>query len=114
MKYALIALIYLVLVILASVIPNPISGESTNYFIHFLEFFILSSLVYLAAKHYKRKSPYLVAILASSFFAVLTEVLQGFISFRTFNPLDSLAGILGSLLILILKLKPKKGVWIKI
>jgi len=112
MKYALIALVYLVLVILASIIQNPIPGEGTNYALHFIEYVILSFLIYLAVKN--KKNPYFIAIVISSFFAIFTEILQVFISFRTFNPLDSLAGILGSLLILILKFRPKRGIWVKL
>ena len=113
MKYLLVTLVYLILIFIATVVNNPISSESTNYFLHFVEFAILSFLIYFTAKQYTKK-PYFYAIGITSLLAVLTEVIQIFISARTFNLLDSLAGIIGSFLILILKIKQRKKIFINI
>ena len=103
MNYLVITIIYLIVIIGAAIIPNPIKGEGINYVLHSIEFFIFSALIFLTATHYKKKSPYILAIGISFISVIFIETIQSFISYRTFNLIDILAGILGSLLILIKK-----------
>ncbi len=92
-------LAYLVIVVLAAVIPNPISGVGVNYFLHGVEYFILATLSLRFFKHFKVKKSYLFAIILTLAVVVSLESLQIFLSYRKFNFYDIIAGLVGTLFV---------------
>ncbi len=108
MKQIFSLIVFFMLVILLAVIPNPISGVAVNYFLHFIEFSVISYVLLLIAKSQNRKNSFFMAVATAIIISVVLEIIQVFIPFRTFNPLDILAGAMGSFVILILKVKHKK------
>ena len=104
--WALVA-VYIVLIIFAS----SYTGLSKQFIsandkiLHFIEFFILSLILFLAFKASGAKYPYVLAILIAISLGILTELIQIYVPGRSFSIYDIIADILGAVTILIIKLK---------
>lgn len=106
--YAILALVYVILIFIASLISgfggiNIFSHNKAMYFLHFIEFGVLGLLLFMVFYCYGSKNPYLLTFSTAIAIAVLSEVVQLFVSYRTFNPLDIASdgiGVLAALLII--------------
>ncbi len=104
MRHWILFIIYLSVVIVIALTPNPLKDIASNnqqYLLHAFEYFILSVLALNVMFYHNSKHPYRNAILISILIAVFTEFLQIFLTYRTFNPIDILFDTLGSFFVLI-------------
>jgi glycopeptide antibiotics resistance protein len=96
--WLLLGLAYIILILTVSLIRVPevdvISFESRDKFIHFLMYFIL---VAWFAQLYEKNSQRLIILLGAISLGMLTEVLQGMTSYRSFDYWDELANSAGAI-----------------
>jgi VanZ family protein len=101
--YTALTLAYLGVMLVMAVMPLPGIGASTNtsmYFLHALEFFILAVLLFGFFSSFKPGHPYLFTLLLILAIGMLTETMQLFVSYRSFSLLDLLADFVGGSFIL--------------
>ena len=96
-----ITIVYVSIISILALIPNPVTGQGTNYILHIAEFFILSLFIFKIFEEIKYA--YVLAILLSLLINIIVESSQILISYRTFSVYDILAGLIGSSLILTLE-----------
>jgi VanZ family protein len=85
----------------ASVRENPLTQGFGSYVMHFLEFFILATLVLRV--YYPARYCFSLAISVSFLFALSDEFHQLFVPGRTFSLFDLAADFLGSLFVIVFK-----------
>ena len=104
--FLLITLAYVLLILIASFMPAPdyriFSSNNWMYFWHFVEYLILSLLLFMTLFHYGADNPHLVTFTLAILVAVGTELVQVFIPYRAFNPLDIGTDGLGALATLLI------------
>ena len=105
--YVFLTLLYIVLMFIGSLIPGIggigiLSHNKVMYFLHFIEFVILGFLLFKVFYFYGSKNPHLMVFSFGIIIAFLTEFVQLFISYRSFNVLDIAADGIGLLVALYL------------
>ena len=102
-----VVILYIVLIFVGSAsseLPKQVY-QINDKVLHFIEFFILSSLLVIALIHSSIKHPYLTAICITVCFAAFDEFHQSFVLGRTSCVFDFLVDCLGASAILLAKLK---------
>jgi VanZ family protein len=105
--YAWLALVYAVLILIVSSIPDlktpQLGFENQDKLYHFIEYSIFSVLLFFALlnsnKNFLRKNVLLISLLIGASFGILDELHQKFIPGRTADILDFTADFVGVALI---------------
>ena len=104
-----VVILYIILIFTASSsseLPKQVY-QINDKVLHFIEYFILASLLVLALIHSNIKHPYLTAICITICFAAFDEFHQLFVSGRTACIFDFLVDCLAASTILLVKLKKR-------
>lgn len=91
-------IIYIALMMIGFLITIPKNFESINQndkLIHFLEFFVLSILIFKVFQLFRFRHYYILGILFCLMFIVLSEYLQSFIPSRSSSYFDMIADFFG-------------------
>ena len=106
--YWLPLVLYVIVIFILAIIPvtsklNVLSYNSSMYVLHAFEFFVLAVLIFRLFSYFKLEYPYLFTLVLVVLLGLLTETVQLLISYRSFNPFDLLADIIGGSFILLKK-----------
>ena len=106
--YWLPLVLYVIVIFILAIIPvtsklNVLSYNSSMYVLHAFEFFVLAVLIFRLFSYFKLEYPYLFTLVLVALLGLLTETVQLLISYRSFNPFDLLADIIGGSFILLKK-----------
>lgn len=104
--FTVILVIYAIAMVAGAALEKAASlpiNVGNDKILHFTEFFILMLILLKALSHYNFKRHYIPALLIATGFAVFTEVIQIWISYRSFSVYDLVADMAGILLALVLK-----------
>lgn len=93
-----ILVVYALAMIIGAILPNPgdvpVFSGNTTYF-HLFGFIVLSVMIFRTLQLYDMKHRYILGIILLATFILLTEVLQLFVSTRSFSIADMIVDALG-------------------
>ena len=108
---SILFVVYASLLLLASILPafgalnkakvDLLFELRFDYFIHFCAYFGFYFLLIISnfsRKFIISKKEFLFFVVLTLLFSIVTEIIQHFLSYRTFNPLDMLSNVLGVVL----------------
>ena len=103
-NHKVLCLLYFIIILALSIVPNPIRNNTINYFLHFLASFTLTLIIYNLVKKHQIKNKMFTTVILSIIVVISLELIQFFIPYRTFSIIDILFGILGIVVYLVISI----------